>query len=164
MCSTRRMFAPTANIAGFTSGYGGPGSKTIVPSTAVVKMDFRLVPNQTPETMLALLRAHLDRRGFTDVEVVQLGGHRPGKTPVDHPFVQAGGGRLGGAAARRRGRPADDRRQRPLRADRQRPGHPHGAWSAAPATPARRSTRPTRTSAWPTTTPACATGAACSPG
>jgi acetylornithine deacetylase/succinyl-diaminopimelate desuccinylase-like protein len=85
---TTRIFAPTANIAGFTSGYGGPGSKTIVPSTALVKMDFRLVPDQTPEAMLALLRAHLDRRGFTDVEVISLGGHRPGKTPVDHPFIQ----------------------------------------------------------------------------
>jgi acetylornithine deacetylase/succinyl-diaminopimelate desuccinylase-like protein len=84
-----RMFEPTANIAGFTSGYGGPGSKTIVPSKAVVKMDFRLVPNQTPDKMLALLRAHLDRRGFTDVDVVQLGGLEVGKTPVDSPFVQA---------------------------------------------------------------------------
>ncbi|HMA33903.1 MAG TPA: M20/M25/M40 family metallo-hydrolase [Chloroflexia bacterium] len=84
-----RMFEPTANIAGFTSGYGGPGAKTIVPSQAVVKMDFRLVPNQTPATMLALLRAHLDRRGFADVEVVQLGGLEVGKTPVDSPFVQA---------------------------------------------------------------------------
>ncbi len=83
-----RLFAPTANIAGFTSGYGGPGSKTIVPGTALVKMDFRLVPDQTPEAMRHLLRAHLDRRGFTDVEIVVLGGHRPGKTPVDHPFVQ----------------------------------------------------------------------------
>jgi acetylornithine deacetylase/succinyl-diaminopimelate desuccinylase-like protein len=83
-----RMFQPTANIAGFTSGYGGPGAKTIVPSKAVVKMDFRLVPNQTPDNTYALLRAHLDRRGFTDVEVVRLGGLEVGKTPVDSPFVQ----------------------------------------------------------------------------
>ncbi len=82
------MFKPTANIAGFTSGYGGPGSKTIVPSKAVVKMDFRLVPNQTPAKMLDLVRRHLDRRGFTDVEVVELGGLEVGKTPVDSPFVQ----------------------------------------------------------------------------
>ncbi len=83
-----RMFAPTANIAGFTSGYGGPGSKTIVPSKAQVKMDFRLVPNQTPENMLALVRAHLAHHGFADVEVVQLGGLEVGKTPVDSPFVR----------------------------------------------------------------------------
>ncbi|MDQ3929144.1 MAG: M20/M25/M40 family metallo-hydrolase, partial [Chloroflexota bacterium] len=83
------MFEPTANIAGFTSGYSGEGAKTIVPSKAVVKMDFRLVPRQTPDKMLALLRAHLDRRGYGDVEVVQIGALQPAKTPVDSPLVQA---------------------------------------------------------------------------
>ncbi|HET9494903.1 MAG TPA: M20/M25/M40 family metallo-hydrolase, partial [Chloroflexia bacterium] len=83
------MFEPTANIAGFYSGYSGEGPKTIVPSTATVKMDFRLVPNQTPERMRELLRAHLDRRGFTDVEIVTLGELLPAKTPLDSPLVQA---------------------------------------------------------------------------
>ena len=82
------MFEPTANIAGFHSGYGGEGPKTIVPSTAMVKMDFRLVPDQTPEKMLELLRAHLDRRGYQDIEIVLLGKLDPAKTPVDHPLVQ----------------------------------------------------------------------------
>jgi acetylornithine deacetylase/succinyl-diaminopimelate desuccinylase-like protein len=84
------MFAPTANIAGFTSGYSGPGAKTIVPSEATVKMDFRLVQGQTPERMLELLRAHLDRRGYTDIEIRQLGSLYPAKTPVSHPLVEAG--------------------------------------------------------------------------
>lgn len=83
------MFEPTANIAGFTSGYSGEGAKTIVPSKAVVKMDFRLVPRQTPEKMLALLRAHLARRGYSDIEVRQIGELQPAKTPVDSPLVQA---------------------------------------------------------------------------
>jgi acetylornithine deacetylase/succinyl-diaminopimelate desuccinylase-like protein len=82
------MFDPTANIAGFTSGYSGPGAKTIVPSVATVKMDFRLVPRQTPERMLDLLRAHLDRRGFGDVEIEVLGTLQPAKTPVDSPLVR----------------------------------------------------------------------------
>src|SRR5215211_2707423 len=42
------LLRPTANIAGFMSGYTGPGSKTIVPSEAFVKMDFRLVTGQSP--------------------------------------------------------------------------------------------------------------------
>lgn len=83
------MFDPTANIAGFYSGYSGPGAKTIVPSKATVKMDFRLVPQQTPEKMLELLRAHLDARGYQDIEIVQLGGLLPAKTPVDSPLVKA---------------------------------------------------------------------------
>ncbi|MEO8286233.1 MAG: M20/M25/M40 family metallo-hydrolase [Chloroflexota bacterium] len=83
------MFEPTANIAGFTSGYSGEGAKTIVPSTAMVKMDFRLVPDQTPEQMFALLRSHLSARGFDDIEVVTLGGLYPAKTDVDSPLVTA---------------------------------------------------------------------------
>ncbi len=83
-----RLFGPTANIQGLVSGYSGPRSKTIVPSTAVAKMDFRLVPTQSPEKMMELIRAHLDRRGFTDVQLVMLGGRVPGKTPVDHPFIK----------------------------------------------------------------------------
>ena len=83
------MFDPTANIAGFHSGYGGEGAKTIVPSKAMVKMDFRLVPRQTPEKMLELLRAHLDKHGYSDIEVVQIGGLYPAKSPVDSPLVQA---------------------------------------------------------------------------
>jgi acetylornithine deacetylase/succinyl-diaminopimelate desuccinylase-like protein len=81
------LFDPTANIAGFHSGYGGEGSKTIVPSTAMVKMDFRLVPHQTPEKMLELLRAHFDRRGYSDVEIVKLGQLYPAKIAVDSPLV-----------------------------------------------------------------------------
>jgi acetylornithine deacetylase/succinyl-diaminopimelate desuccinylase-like protein len=82
------MFAPTANIAGFLSGYTGEGSKTIVPAKAMVKMDFRLVPRQTPEKMLELLRAHLAKRGYEDIEVEQLGGLQPARISVDHPLVQ----------------------------------------------------------------------------
>jgi acetylornithine deacetylase/succinyl-diaminopimelate desuccinylase-like protein len=82
------LLKPTANIAGIQSGYTGPGSKTIVPSWAFVKMDFRLVSGQSPDEVLRLLREHLDRRGFTDVEVVDLHGVEPAKTPVDSPVVR----------------------------------------------------------------------------
>jgi len=82
------LLKPTANIAGIYSGYTGPGSKTIVPSEAFAKMDFRLVAGQSPNAVLELLREHLDRRGFDDVEIVDLGGLEPAKTPVDSPVVQ----------------------------------------------------------------------------
>ncbi|MDQ6693346.1 MAG: M20/M25/M40 family metallo-hydrolase [Chloroflexota bacterium] len=86
------VFHPTANIAGFTSGYSGPGSKTIVPSKATVKMDFRLVPHQTPEKMLKLLKAHFAARGYDDIEVVELGGLEVARTAVDSPLVAASAG------------------------------------------------------------------------
>jgi acetylornithine deacetylase/succinyl-diaminopimelate desuccinylase-like protein len=82
------LLRPTANIAGIQSGYTGPGSKTIVPSEAFVKMDFRLVVGQSPGPVLKLLRDHLDRRGFGDVEVVDLHGVEAAKTPVDSPVVR----------------------------------------------------------------------------
>ncbi len=82
------LLRPTANIAGIQSGYTGPGSKTIVPSEAFVKMDFRLVSGQSPGPVVELIRAHLRRRGFEDVEVVDLHGVEAAKTPVDSPVVQ----------------------------------------------------------------------------
>ncbi len=82
------LLRPTANIAGVQSGYTGPGSKTIVPSEAFVKMDFRLVSGQSPKQVLKLLREHLSRRGFEDVEVVDLHGVEAAKTPVTSPVVR----------------------------------------------------------------------------
>jgi acetylornithine deacetylase/succinyl-diaminopimelate desuccinylase-like protein len=83
------LLRPTANIAGIQSGYTGPGSKTIVPSEAFVKMDFRLVAGQSPGPVLELLREHLARRGFGDVEVIDLHGVEAAKTPVNSPVVRA---------------------------------------------------------------------------
>ncbi len=82
------LLRPTANIAGIQSGYTGPGAKTIVPSEAFVKMDFRLVAGQSPGPVLDLLREHLRKRGFTDIEVVDLHGGEAAKTPVDSPVVR----------------------------------------------------------------------------
>ena len=79
---------PTCTICGLTSGYQGKGSKTVMPAKASAKVDFRLVPDQTPEKILELLRAHLDRNGFEDIKVTALGGGRPSKTDVGHPFVR----------------------------------------------------------------------------
>jgi len=82
------LLRPTANIAGIQSGYTGPGAKTIVPSEAFVKMDFRLVAGQSPGPVLELLREHLYRRGFSDIEVVDLHGVEAAKTPLDSPVVR----------------------------------------------------------------------------
>ena len=83
----RSVFRPTCTIAGLTSGYQGAGAKTIVPAEALAKIDFRLVPDQTPEEVLAKLRAHLDAEGFEDVEIRYLGGEPPARTDPDDPFV-----------------------------------------------------------------------------
>src|ERR671916_2986701 len=82
------LLRPSANIAGILSGYTGPGSKTIVPSQALVKMDFRLVAGQSPGPVVELLRSHLRKRGFDDIEVVDLHGVEAAKTPVTSPVVR----------------------------------------------------------------------------
>jgi len=82
------VFQPTANIAGLSSGYQGPGSKTVIPATAMAKMDFRLVPDQDPVDVLEKVKAHLARHGFDDIEVEYIGGERAGQTPSNDSFVQ----------------------------------------------------------------------------
>jgi acetylornithine deacetylase/succinyl-diaminopimelate desuccinylase-like protein len=81
------VFEPTCTICGLTSGYQGEGSKTVLPARASAKVDFRLVPDQTPEQVLKSLRLHLDHEGFSDVQVKFLGGEEPARTDPDDPFV-----------------------------------------------------------------------------
>jgi acetylornithine deacetylase/succinyl-diaminopimelate desuccinylase-like protein len=84
----RQVFEPTITINGLASGYQGEGSKTILPAHAMAKLDCRLVPDQDPVVLRDALRAHLDAGGFTDVEVVYLGGQRPARVDPNHPMVQ----------------------------------------------------------------------------
>lgn len=82
-------FEPTANICGIWSGYTGSRTKTVIPSEAFAKLDFRLVPEQDPDDLAKKLRAHLDRHGFTDVEVDYVEGERAYRGPMDDPLVRA---------------------------------------------------------------------------
>jgi acetylornithine deacetylase/succinyl-diaminopimelate desuccinylase-like protein len=82
------VYEPTANIAGFLSGYIEQGSKTVLPAKAMAKMDFRLVPNQRPDDILQKLKDHLKAQGFEDVRVTKLGSGDPVVTPMEGPFVQ----------------------------------------------------------------------------
>jgi acetylornithine deacetylase/succinyl-diaminopimelate desuccinylase-like protein len=80
---------PTVNIEGLVGGYTGPGGKTVLPARAVAKLDLRLVPNQTRKEAEAKLRAHLDKRGFTDVEMKVTGGYDPTETAENSRIIRA---------------------------------------------------------------------------
>lgn len=80
---------PTCNIAGLVGGYAGQGAKTVLPSTAMAKIDFRLVPNMDPKRQLERLTNHLKKYGFgTDIEIKFIHGEAAARTPIDQPFVK----------------------------------------------------------------------------
>ncbi len=58
----RRGFRPALDLNGLHSGYGGPGTKTIIPASADVKLSARLVPGQDPARVLDRLEGHLRAR------------------------------------------------------------------------------------------------------
>ena len=66
---------PTAEINGMASGFQGEGSKTIIPSKAMAKLTFRLVPNQQPAKILDLAEAHLRKHLPPGVELTIHKGH-----------------------------------------------------------------------------------------
>lgn len=86
--ANRFLNAPTCTICGISSGYTGEGSKTVLPCSAMAKLDFRLVVDQDPHEILDLLRRHLDEHGFTDIEIVSHSTTKPSKTPLSDPIVK----------------------------------------------------------------------------
>jgi acetylornithine deacetylase/succinyl-diaminopimelate desuccinylase-like protein len=85
----RLVSQPTINIEGLVGGYTGPGGKTILPNRALAKLDVRLVPDMTAKGTLDLIKQHLAKRGFGDVEVNMTGGYDPTETPADSRLVKA---------------------------------------------------------------------------
>lgn len=77
---------PTCNIAGIVSGYTGPGNKSVIPAQARAKVDMRLVPDQDPDEIVELVRAHLKRRGYDDIEVKLLAKSYPSRSAAETPL------------------------------------------------------------------------------
>ena len=78
---------PTLTINGLHGGYGGAGSKTVLPHEAFAKCDIRLVEAQSVADIFAKLEAHVTRHA-PEVELIRLGGMEPSKTALEHPFTE----------------------------------------------------------------------------
>jgi len=79
--------SPTCNIAGMVSGYVGTGAKTVLPSKALIKIDFRLVPKMNPKKQIERLKKHLKRKGFGDIKIKVYHGEAAARTDPNEPFV-----------------------------------------------------------------------------
>src|SRR5229473_8214721 len=66
---------PTAEINGIGGGYQGPGTKTVLPSHAMAKLTFRLVPNQSGDAIIDLVKKHLQKNLPPGVTVEMRSGH-----------------------------------------------------------------------------------------
>jgi len=79
---------PTVNIEALIAGYTGQGSKTILPSRAVARLDLRLVPNMSASDILKKLKEHLAKRGYGDIEVRDLGSYDPTETSESSVLIR----------------------------------------------------------------------------
>jgi acetylornithine deacetylase/succinyl-diaminopimelate desuccinylase-like protein len=85
----RLLFQPGLAICGMISGFTGDGPKAVIPNKASVKLEFRIVPNQTPERTLELMRSHLQKHGFGDIEINVISLVETAKTSPDADIVRA---------------------------------------------------------------------------
>ncbi|MEW2552965.1 dipeptidase [Streptomyces zhihengii] len=82
---------PTAEVNGIGGGYQGPGGKTIVPASAMVKLSFRLVDGQDPDKIERTVTDWVAAQVPAGIrhEIVFGAATRPCLTPLDHPALQS---------------------------------------------------------------------------
>jgi acetylornithine deacetylase/succinyl-diaminopimelate desuccinylase-like protein len=87
----RTTIRPALTVNGLTGGYGGPGGKSIVPAHGSAKLNVRLVPDQDPFELEALISSHFARCLPRAVSwKLRRGGAAPAAT-IDrtHPAMRA---------------------------------------------------------------------------
>ena len=84
----RRIWAsPTFEIHGLSGGYQGQGIKTVVSGHGELKVSMRLVPNQRPDRVFALLKRHVGKVN-PSVKVEREGMLYPYKGSFTGPYVE----------------------------------------------------------------------------
>jgi acetylornithine deacetylase/succinyl-diaminopimelate desuccinylase-like protein len=90
----RRWMRPTFEVHGLLGGYTDSGMKSIIPPSAMAKVSCRLVPDQDPDEIDRLVRAHVER-------VAPAGTRVEVRTLFRAPAWDAGSGEWLQAAAAR---------------------------------------------------------------
>ncbi len=87
----RLWMRPTCEVNGLLSGYTGEGAKTVLPAKAMAKVSCRLVPDQSPDEIEKLMRAHVTRVAPPGVSatVTALHGGRPWRADLKGPLFDA---------------------------------------------------------------------------
>ncbi|MFD4112577.1 dipeptidase [Streptomyces niveus] len=90
---------PTAEVNGMGGGYQGPGGKTIIPSSARLKLSFRLVAGQELDRIERAVADWIDTRIPAGIrhKTTFAAGTRPCLTPLDHPALQSVARAMGSA-------------------------------------------------------------------
>ncbi|HEV8468350.1 MAG TPA: M20/M25/M40 family metallo-hydrolase, partial [Candidatus Limnocylindria bacterium] len=87
----RQWIRPTLELNGMWGGYQGAGSQTITPSEAHAKISCRLVPDQHPDRIRALVVRHLETHVPAGV-TLSISGERhealPYRIPAEHPGLE----------------------------------------------------------------------------
>ncbi|MBQ9430919.1 MAG: M20/M25/M40 family metallo-hydrolase [Kiritimatiellae bacterium] len=87
----RGSFEPTLEVNGIHGGYGGPGSKTVIPSSAFAKLSVRLVPDQSPAHVFNAIKARLEShcpKGMK-LEILEVFEGLPGfRLPIHSPVFR----------------------------------------------------------------------------
>jgi acetylornithine deacetylase/succinyl-diaminopimelate desuccinylase-like protein len=84
----RAWARPTLEVNGIWGGFQDEGLKTVIPSTAHAKISCRLVPDQPPQKIIELIKAHVNQHAPPGVKisVYQLASTaEPYLIPFDHP-------------------------------------------------------------------------------
>lgn len=82
---------PTAEVNGMGGGYQGPGGKTIIPSSARLKLSFRLVAGQDPDRIERAVTEWIDAAIPAGIrhKTTFAASTRPCLTPLDHPALRS---------------------------------------------------------------------------
>ncbi len=67
---TKALYTTTLNIQGISGGFAGPKFKTVLPHNVRVKLESRIIPNQTRTETVEKIRKHLDKHGYNDIKIV----------------------------------------------------------------------------------------------